>query len=249
MQTRSVLLSGIVGSTAYGLSRQGSDIDRLAVYAEPTTKFHGLYMPVDKLATKKSSDDPDNPDYVLHEARKYALLSLQCNPTVMELMWLPPHLYERKTRLGKKLIAIRHSFLSSKRVKDAYLGYAQQQFTRLENRTREGKANFSSDTAKRTAKHARHLYRLCWQGYELYSGRGLRVRVDDPQRFINFGESVAAGDISLAKDMLNEYEQKFKDIKSPLPDSPDTQTVEKWLLSVRRSMLVKQYTGLGKVFS
>jgi hypothetical protein len=34
-----ILLSGIVGSTAYGLANEHSDIDRLGVYAAPTEEF------------------------------------------------------------------------------------------------------------------------------------------------------------------------------------------------------------------
>ncbi|GAA1913626.1 hypothetical protein GCM10009753_52280 [Streptantibioticus ferralitis] len=38
--TMHVLLSGTVGSTAYGLAHKGSDIDRLGVFAAPTEAFH-----------------------------------------------------------------------------------------------------------------------------------------------------------------------------------------------------------------
>jgi len=245
--TRNVLLSGVVGSTAYGLAKPGSDKDRLAVYAEPTIKFHGLRMPIDKAATKRDLSDEDNPDFVLHEARKYALLALQCNPTVMELMWLPKELYEERTKLGNQLIELRDCFLTAKRVKEAYLGYATQQFSRLEGRSKEGKPSFSSDTAKRTAKHARHLRRLCWQGYNLYAGNGLKIRVENPSEYHAFGEKVAAGDIKLAKAMLEEYEEKFRRTVSPLPASPDESKVEQWLLAVRKANLPSTWFGLRKV--
>ena len=62
---------------------------------------------------------------------------------------------------------------------NAYLGYAQQQFQRLDRR---GDGSFSSDTRKRTAKHARHLMRLCRQGYELYTTGRLDVREAARQR-------------------------------------------------------------------
>ena len=37
-----VILSGIVGSTAYGLNNEGSDVDRLGVFAVPTRALFGL---------------------------------------------------------------------------------------------------------------------------------------------------------------------------------------------------------------
>ena len=38
-----ILLQGIVGSTAYGLAGPDSDVDRLGVYAAPTLDFARLY--------------------------------------------------------------------------------------------------------------------------------------------------------------------------------------------------------------
>jgi hypothetical protein len=45
---KTVLLQGIVGSTAYGLAGPHSDVDRLGVYAALTWAFHGLRLPIDK---------------------------------------------------------------------------------------------------------------------------------------------------------------------------------------------------------
>ena len=77
-----VLLEGIVGSTAYGLAHAGSDVDRLGVFAAPAVAFHGLHPPLDKRATVVHHD----PDRTLHEARKYCMLALSGNPTATELI-------------------------------------------------------------------------------------------------------------------------------------------------------------------
>jgi predicted nucleotidyltransferase len=218
-----ILLSGIVGSTAYGLAGPDSDIDRLGVFAAPTTSFHGLDSPTESIVSSK-------PDATFHEARKYCGLALGGNPTVSELMWLPDSLYETRHPLGIELIGIRHAFLSAKRTRDAYLGYATQQFKRLEAR---GDGSFSADTRKRTAKHARHLLRLCAQGYELYTTGSLRIRLNDPQLFLDFGERVAGGDIDHARSMMAGYEAAFDEKPSVLPNEPDRGVVEMWLRSVR----------------
>lgn len=218
-----VLLSGIVGSTAYGLAGPDSDIDRLGVFAFETTDLHGLENPDETHVTSK-------PDATFHEARKYCTLALGGNPTVSELMWLPCDLYDIRHPLGDDLIDLRYAFLSAKRVRDAYLGYATQQFKRLEAR---GDGSFSADTRKRTAKHARHLLRLCAQGYELYATGTLRIRLDDPQRYLNFGERVASGDVDHARRVMAGYEAAFDEKPSVLPDEPDRAAVEAWLRSVR----------------
>jgi predicted nucleotidyltransferase len=223
MTPDNVLLSGIVGSTAYGLNGPDSDVDRLGVFAYPTAALHGLEEPEETWVTSR-------PDATFHEARKYAKLALSGNPTVSELMWLPCDLYEVRNPLGDDLISIRYAFLSAKRTRDAYLGYATQQFKRLEAR---GDGSFSADTRKRTAKHARHLMRLCAQGYELYATGTLRIRLEDPQRYLDFGERVAAGDLDHARSVMAGYEAAFDEKPSVLPDEPDRAIVQDWLLRVR----------------
>lgn len=220
--THHILLSGIVGSTAYGLARPGSDVDRLGIYAVPTEQLHGLHWPTESHVTTA-------PDRTLHEAAKWCRLALGGNPTVMELVWLPPELYEVRTPLGDELIGIRGSLLCAKRVRDAYLGYASQQFRRLEQR---GDGSFSADTRKRTAKHARHLKRLCHQGLELYTTGRLTVRVDDAQSYHDFGEQVAE-DSNAARPLLAEYEAAFNENRSVLADQPDEAASEDWLRRVR----------------
>lgn len=218
-----ILLSGVVGSTAYGLATPSSDVDRLGLFATPTASLLGLRAPEESHVTAA-------PDRTLHEAAKWCRLALGGNPTVTELVWLPDDLYEVRTGLGEELIGIRSAFLSAARVREAYLGYATQQFRKLENR---GDGAFSSDTRRRTAKHARHLARLLHQGLELYATGELRIRLEDPQWYLDFGERVAGGDLEEARRRLAEAETGFAGVHTPLPDRPDEETVEKWLRRVR----------------
>lgn len=233
-----VLLSGIVGSTAYGLATPDSDVDRLGIFAAPTEALLGLHAPQESVVS-------NSPDKTLHEARKWSKLALGGNPTVMELVWLPDDLYEVRTPLGDELIGIRQSFLSAKRVRDAYLGYATQQFRKLESR---GDGSFSADTRKRTAKHARHLARLVRQGRELYAAGHLRIRLEDPQWYRDFGERVAGGDLDEARHLLAEAEVDFDNTRTPLPDRPDDDTVEKWLQAVRAAHYEPEPRPGGGVF-
>jgi uncharacterized protein len=226
-----ILLAGIVGSTAYGLAHDGSDTDRLGLFAAPTVAFHGLHQPAE-------SHVATHPDATYHEAAKWCRLALGGNPTVTELTWLPDDLYETRTPLGNELIAIRASFFSAKRVRDAYLGYATQQFRKLEAR---GDGSFSSDTRKRTAKHARHLWRLIAQGTDLNATGKLSVRLSETEArmCLEFGERVAAGDLEHARDLIASAERHFDEYgegRSALPASPDESAAEAWLRKVRREM-------------
>lgn len=220
-----VLLAGINGSTAYGLATEDSDVDRIGCYAAPTSAFHGLHLPIGTSATWVST----KPDATYHEAGKLAALLLKGNPTVTEICWL--NAYEVMTPEGEALIAIRTSFLSAKAVRDAYLGYATQQFGRIRNR---GDGSFSSDTRKRTAKHARHLWRLLHQGADLHQTGHLQVHLTpNPVASCRaFGERVAAGDLDLAERALRDAEAAF-DKPGVLPDRPDEGAAEAWLQDVR----------------
>lgn len=222
-----VLLSGIVGSVAYSLDTEDSDVDRLGVFAAPTERLLGLHPVQQSVVSSK-------PDATFHEAGKFASLALKVNPTITELMWLPDDLYETRTELGDALIAIRRNFLSRKAVRNAYLGYATQQFKRLENR---GDGSFSADTRNRTAKHARHLYRLHAQGIMLWQTGRLTVRLPHGDAVLcrAFGEDVAAGDLDAGRRVITWVEHIFDTSQTPLPEQPDEATVEDWLQDVRRA--------------
>jgi len=154
----------------------------------------------------------------------------------MELVWLPDELYEVRTPLGDELIGLRTTLLSAQRVRDAYLGYATQQFRRLRNR---GEGAPAQDGRRRSAKHARHLKRLCVQGYELYATGRLTIRVDDPESYHRFGEEVAA-DPDAALPLLRGFEEAFAKTRSVLPDRPDERAADAWLRRVRRRFYTTQ---------
>jgi uncharacterized protein len=222
-----VLLAGIVGSTAYGLSGPDSDVDRLGVFAAPTVAFHGLTRPVESIVTTR-------PDRTLHEAAKWLRLALHANPTVTELVWLPDNLYEVRTAHGDELIAVRGSLASAPRVRQAYLGYAAQQFGKLRSRTDRPA---DAATRRRVAKHARHLMRLCHQGLQLYRTGEVEIRLADPQSFVDFGDRVAGGDLGAAERLLAGTEAAFDAARSPLPQEPDHRPGEDWLLRLRAAHL------------
>lgn len=216
-----ILLSGIVGSTAYGLNRPGSDIDRLAVFAAPTNSTFSLTGYPETVVTR-------DPDTAFHEAGKYVRLALAANPTITELLWLDNH--ETTTRFGQQLIDLRSAFLSGPRVKDAYLGYARSQFARLRDRN---DGTFSSDTKNRARKHARHMARLMRQGYDLYTTGMLTVRVDNPDWYHEFSDRTPAA----WSDWFAREQERFSAAATVLPDTPDRETVQAWLTDVRYSML------------
>jgi hypothetical protein len=214
-----VLLQGVVGSTAYGLAGPDSDVDRLGIFAWDTERLFSL-------GPHRDSHVTTHPDLTLHEVAKAAKLILGGNPTAAEILWLED--YEVQTPLGAELVEHRTAFLSARRTRDAYLGYASQQFRKLLTSGR-----FKSDIPdRRTAKHARHLMRLVEQGYELYTTGRLHIRLEDPQRYLDFGERVAA-DPQAAAPYMAVAEERFSTARSVLPAEPRTEVVQAWINRVR----------------
>jgi uncharacterized protein len=229
-----IVLEGIVGSTAYGLSTPDSDVDKLGIIQLPTTHFLGLSSPSEGSLSHVSTE----PDVTYHDIGKFCRLALSCNPTVTELLWLPEDLYTVRTELGDLLIQFRTAFLSAQRVQDAYMGYAVSQFKRLSER-----GDFGSDTRKRVQKHARHLLRLMYQGYTLYATGTLPIRLDDPETYHKFGKAVAE-DPDVAQDMLSYYAAKFRGTDTVLREKPNTELVETIVLNTRINSL-RSSIGLG----
>lgn len=228
------LLTGIVGSQAYGLATPESDVDTLGVSAAPTHEVLGLHPPRDKTASRVHT----NPDVTEHEVGKYLALCLKANPTVTELLWLPEDCYTfQHPLLADRLIDLRKALLGARAVRSAYLGYAASQFKKMDQRA---DGTFSSDTARRTAKHARHLMRLLTQGIQLYTTGEMQVRLDNPQEYHDFGDLVAADPergLDLGRVKLSTAEHIFDEYAPALPDEPDARIAESWLIRVRRHFL------------
>lgn len=223
-----LVLEGVVGSMAYGLDTPSSDVDYLGVYVEPTRTFLGLHPPTRDRGTRHGREGADA---TYHEVGKAMGLILSCNPTVTEILWLDN--YTVATDFGRELVSLRSNFLSAQRVRHSYFGYAMAQFRRmLHRRETQGLED------PRLAKHARHLRRLLWQGYELYTTGVLPIRLPDPEPYFEFGRQMMdESGAAAAKALVDEYEQKFDTAKTVLPQRPNEAPLEDFLQRVRRAHL------------
>lgn len=222
-----VALVGVVGSTAYGLARPGSDIDRIGVYVAPTRVVLGLDGHHAVTSTATSTD----PDAALHEVGKFTSLALKGNPTVVEALFCEG--YEVLDDAGALLVEHRDAFLSTDAVRRSYTGYAIAQARRLQERTRDGKAGFDPDLAKRTAKHGRHCARLMLQARQLLTTGTLTLDVSAHRDDLFAMGEIAAAD---PERFAAEFERRLADldaVTSVLPDHPDRVTVDRILVDIR----------------
>ena len=200
----------IAGSTAYGLATPESDLDYKGFYTADLDSVLGLKSRHDSWV----SHDPA--DISMHETRHFTRLALQCNPNIIEVLGITDSdLICFETDFAREVRDNMDAFFHTKAVRNAYGGYAASQFNRLQRRN----GTFSADTAKRTAKHARHLLRLLLQGRQILTTGTLDVRVTPEQRtsLFEFGELPYEEMIERAEALL----KSFDEVKSVLPDEPD----------------------------
>jgi len=217
-----VILEAIVGSTAYGLATPESDVDKVGVFVLPTAEFSRLRP----LQDSDFSIVTHEPDLTLHELGKFARLALQSNPTILELLWTPERFVTAQSEDGRQLRARRSWFASKDLVKNAYLGYATQQFKRMAEHKGPGKQ-------KRKEKNARHLLRLLDQGYKLYKTGELDIEVKDASFFHEFGAEIAQNP-QRAEQYLRNFTKLFEETKSGLRCLPAHEEVDLWLRSIRK---------------
>lgn len=219
------ILSGIVGSRAYGLEHAASDTDRLAVHVRPTVDFLGIRVP----QMSEVHQGPAGDDTSSHELGKYLSMVLACNPTASELLWLPTDLYETVTTWGTELIAQRDGFLFAKGVRNSYLGYAHAQAKRC-------RRDFATDG--RREKAARHTYRLVKAGVGLWRTGKLDLVVADREECFEFGRQVADGNTDLLDQLLSSAEEEFaKPTALPSSNSEAREAADLWLRRVRLDQL------------
>jgi len=215
-----VIYRCVVGSRAYGLHSPESDFDRRGFYVPPANRHWGLFGVPEQLQN-------DTTDECYWEIQKFITLALKANPNILECLYTP--LVEHVTPLAQELIDGRDMFLS-KLVYQTYNGYVMSQFRKLQ----KDLENYGDIRWK----HAMHLIRLLLAGIQVLQSGTLMVEVSDYQArllSIKRGE-VPWEDINTWRLALHqEFDYAFE--QTTLPDRPDYERANAFLIRARRSML------------
>jgi hypothetical protein len=122
MDAPTVIFETVHGSTAFGLAREGSDVDVKGIVIGPAAWYLGFIGGPEQVDL--------SPDHVRYDIRKFVRLAAAANPTVLELLFTRPQEHLTVTAAGKRLLDAREQFLS-RRVADRFDGYAQGQLKRI----------------------------------------------------------------------------------------------------------------------
>jgi predicted nucleotidyltransferase len=185
--------------------------------------------------------EPGDLDLVTHSLRKYLQLALKGNPSVLVPLYLTDPFLQVCTVEGYELQALAPRIIS-KRAIVAFLGYltAQEEKLKGERSTRvhrpELVAKYGYDT-----KFAMHALRLGFQGLELAQEHRLTLPMTGSVRL--YLRDVRTGKYPLVE-VLASIERIKEALRaelqeSELPDEPDTEAVERWMLEKYRERWVE----------
>lgn len=210
----------IVGSRAFGLDVEASDTDYRGIFVPPAD----LHWSLDGVPEQIELEDSDE---IYWELQKFLRLALRANPNVLECLYTP--LVEKSDAIATELLNEKQRFLS-KLVYQKYNGYAISQFRKLEQELRNrGEIKW---------KHVMHLIRLLLSGTTLLEDAYVAVNVGEHRDLlmaIRRGELPWDDVNTLRLDLHRKFDQAFD--KTTLPERPDVEWVNAFLIKARRSMV------------
>lgn len=217
--TAFVVLRVVLGSRAFGLSTESSDEDRRGVFLPPADWHWSLVKPPEQVELFAPGVEE-----TVWELEKFLRLALQANPNILEVLWSPLVLHADE--IGTELRRLRTAFLS-KRLFQTYSGYVLSQF-RLMRKGFERNGTYK-------VKHAMHLLRLLHSGTHAMRERDIRVDVAEHREellAVRRGERTFEEVAARALELNAEFEKAFQ--ATELPDRPDFERVNAFLVSARR---------------
>jgi uncharacterized protein len=210
----------VVGSRAYGLDVDESDVDRRGIYLPPAHLHWSLYgMP-------EQIEDTDTQE-CYWELQKFLVLALKANPNILECLYTP--LVEHANATAQELLRGREVFLS-KLVYQTYNGYVLSQFRKLEQDLRtKGELKW---------KHVMHLIRLLLSGITILLEHSVPVEVGEHRDLlmaIRSGESTWDEVNRWRLELHSKFDKAFE--RTTLPERPDYEWVNAFLVTARRDMV------------
>ena len=206
----------VVGSRAYGLDTDESDVDLRGVYLAPAELQWSLFG-----APEQFEDNASQACY--WELQKFLGMALKANPNILECLYSPK--VEKVTPLGEELLSIRDAFLSQM-IFQTFNGYAMSQFKKIEQDIRNhGEVRW---------KHAMHLLRLLLTGAATLREARVPVRVEAHREkllAVKRGEVLWAEVDAWRKELHQDFENALTSTR--LPERPDYEKANRLLLRAR----------------
>lgn len=215
-----VIFQCVIGSRAYGLADEASDIDRRGCYLPPAELHWSLYSVPEQLECEPTQE-------AYWELQKFIVLALKANPNVLECLYSP--MIEKVTPLGEELLGLRSIFLSQL-VYQTYNGYVMSQFRKMQADLR--------NQGRVKPKHVMHLIRLLISGIHVLREGFVPVRVEEHRSrllAIKRGEMPWEESEAWRISLHAEFERAVGD--SQLPERPDYEQANAFLIKARQAAM------------
>lgn len=217
-----VIFRCVIGSRAYGLDDDQSDIDRRGIYLPPAHLHWSLYGVPEQLENDATQE-------AYWELQKFLILALKANPNVLECLYSP--VVETATPLAQELLEMKSCFLS-RLVYQTFNGYVMSQFKKMQTDLRnQGQVKW---------KHVMHLIRLLISGVTVLREGYVPVQVGEHRealRAIKAGQmpwnDVDAWRLALHREFDGAWET------TSLPEKPNYERANEFLIRARRLAVEK----------
>lgn len=218
-----VIYRCVIGSRAYGLDDDVSDVDYRGIFLPPADLHWSLYGVPNQI-------ECDHTQEQYWELQRFLVLALKANPNVLECLYTP--LIEKTTPLTEELLGMREAFLS-RLVYQTYNGYVTSQFKKMQAALR--------NQGRVKPKHVMHLIRLLISGVSVLRHGFVPVRVEEHREqllAIKRGEMPWEETEKWRLNLHADFDRAL--VETKLPERPDYERANSLLIKARRMALSKE---------
>lgn len=238
-----IILRAEVGSGVHGLAIAGSDDhDEMGICIEPfelawstrgAFEQHIFRTAHERTGKNDAPSQHGDTDLCVYSLAKWTRLALNGNPTVLSILFAPAESTFKMDARGGQLRDMASCF-ASRRAGHRFLGYMNAQKQRLlgERGQKNVKRQELVNKYVFDVKYSSHLLRLGYQGIEFMQTGRLTLPMDEPVRSTLRGVKTGSMDLNGVLTLAGELESELSDLltTSPLPEQPDTDRVNAWML-------------------
>lgn len=248
----SILYEVVMGSVAYGVSDNTSDMDvygfcvppRHIVFPHEAGVIHGFDKQVkgfDQFTQHhvKDSESRKEYDFAIYNIVKYFRLVMDNNLNMVDTLFVPRRCILHSTRIGEMVRENRRGFLH-KGAFHKFKGYGYSQMHKMRIKNPKGKRKETVEKFGYDVKFAYHIVRLMLEIEMILTEHDLDLERNREQlKSIRRGEWTMeqVEDFFAAKEKLLEAQY----LKSDLPYAPD----ESWVKGLLLDCLEEHYGSLG----
>lgn len=234
------VLRGQVGSGLHGVTTGNDDRDEMGVCIEPpefvigVSKFEQYQYRTQPEGVRSGAGDLD---LVVYSLRKWARLAEAGNPTVLLLMFIPPHELVLNTYVGEDLQAHPERFVSRQSAFRfaGYLKSQREQMLGLRGKKHTNRPELI-DVYGFDTKFAYHMVRLGIQGVQLLTEGKITLPMPAGDRAwlteLRNGEHTQFEALDRAAELESQLMQLSR--TADYPKQPDRAQIDSWLVSTYR---------------